>query len=906
MSTSIGEEGLDIGELDLIICFDSQTSPIRMLQRMGRTGRKRQGRCILLLTEAEEKKFSKAKQTYEKIQSLIARGGLVTYYKPNPTILPNNYKPTICRKAIEIGTYQPPPTKKRKRATTAGMSAAFSDFTPSGTLKPDVESGFAYSFGSSFVTMDQVRDAYWPVQKPAVNKYMPLQTRLQSSFRVGHAKRTERFVNIVQKIEHQIIHPGESFHAAKPTVTKLVLPSKAKKKEKQPAEDFDLDFGVEDLSWEPMLTDSMFDKQEEDKFDGLLDDMFNSQSQLNQSFGMDEPLIQSPVLDQPGPSTSRPVVNYDEEEDEFDDELLDDLFFDNPELLGPPIDPFDDPLDTLFPFEQSQVQQDRVKFVWVGEVPKFSEEGMKELERRQEMYKKKHGRYLTMKFIPKYKVEADVPIKEATPIREATPSPPRMRSPSLAEVSPPKMQSPPRTRTPPRMKSPPRKEASPVIIQDDSPIDNHNDEEEFGIDFSQSAFANFLENKFSDDEGQPFPTYLFEQDQLEEPIVMWDFNQPFSQDSGDEKSPTNSRDAESPAVVEEDAPVVVEDSPFITKEDTHVVDEDPRRSPVMAEDSEDEEHVKRSPVVVIESQERFHDIDEASPKDNESSFEKQDSSIVIDSSDEEPSLKETKDTDTHSPSEQERVHSVVIYSSDEEEQHQPTPKQSPFPNNREDSESPLVHRRNRKRHRIPSEDEQGSPVSLLTLSKGIFTPSPFRSDTEASPLFLKRKIRRRPVIEEEDEEEQGPIHGKKRLKQNLSSESFDDEFEIRPTSFLQRLEQTKEEENPFIDDEAEKSEDGGHTEEEVSDGSSLMNSFIDDNSSADPSSRLSNDDRRGVYGMMDTQPLHNRHWMNKFNADKWLNAQDDQEIVEEEEEEEEIESIQDFSSNIVIEDDDFM
>jgi len=39
--TSIGEEGLDIGEVDLIVCFDTQNSPTRMLQRMGRTGRKR-------------------------------------------------------------------------------------------------------------------------------------------------------------------------------------------------------------------------------------------------------------------------------------------------------------------------------------------------------------------------------------------------------------------------------------------------------------------------------------------------------------------------------------------------------------------------------------------------------------------------------------------------------------------------------------------------------------------------------------------------------------------------------------------------------------------------------------------------------------------------------------------------
>lgn len=39
VATCIGEEGLDLGDVDMIICYDSQASPIRMLQRIGRTGR---------------------------------------------------------------------------------------------------------------------------------------------------------------------------------------------------------------------------------------------------------------------------------------------------------------------------------------------------------------------------------------------------------------------------------------------------------------------------------------------------------------------------------------------------------------------------------------------------------------------------------------------------------------------------------------------------------------------------------------------------------------------------------------------------------------------------------------------------------------------------------------------------
>ena len=54
MSTSVGEEGLDIGDIDLIVCFDASNSPIRLVQRMGRTGRKRAGRIIILVTEGKE------------------------------------------------------------------------------------------------------------------------------------------------------------------------------------------------------------------------------------------------------------------------------------------------------------------------------------------------------------------------------------------------------------------------------------------------------------------------------------------------------------------------------------------------------------------------------------------------------------------------------------------------------------------------------------------------------------------------------------------------------------------------------------------------------------------------------------------------------------------------------------
>ncbi len=54
VSTSVGEEGLDIGDVDLIVCFDVSSSPLRLVQRMGRTGRKRAGKIVILVTEGKE------------------------------------------------------------------------------------------------------------------------------------------------------------------------------------------------------------------------------------------------------------------------------------------------------------------------------------------------------------------------------------------------------------------------------------------------------------------------------------------------------------------------------------------------------------------------------------------------------------------------------------------------------------------------------------------------------------------------------------------------------------------------------------------------------------------------------------------------------------------------------------
>ncbi len=104
VATCVGEEGLDIGEVDLIICFDSSSSPIRMLQRMGRTGRKRAGNIVLLLMRGkEEDSYTKAKDGYEKMQQMIADGDRFEFHDDlSPRIVPRGVHPTVDKRTVDI------------------------------------------------------------------------------------------------------------------------------------------------------------------------------------------------------------------------------------------------------------------------------------------------------------------------------------------------------------------------------------------------------------------------------------------------------------------------------------------------------------------------------------------------------------------------------------------------------------------------------------------------------------------------------------------------------------------------------------------------------------------------------------------------------------------------------------
>ncbi|CAH7673641.1 hypothetical protein BY996DRAFT_4579160 [Phakopsora pachyrhizi] len=106
VATSIGEEGLDIGALDCIICYEAQKSPLRMLQRLGRTGRNEDGKVIVLIAEGrEDKNWEKAQDQYHHVQNALLSKKTLELYDDCERLVPQGIRPVAIDKLIDVQPY---------------------------------------------------------------------------------------------------------------------------------------------------------------------------------------------------------------------------------------------------------------------------------------------------------------------------------------------------------------------------------------------------------------------------------------------------------------------------------------------------------------------------------------------------------------------------------------------------------------------------------------------------------------------------------------------------------------------------------------------------------------------------------------------------------------------------------
>ncbi|TSO67456.1 Fanconi anemia group M protein [Bagarius yarrelli] len=156
VSTCVGEEGLDIGEVDLIVCFDAQKSPIRLVQRMGRTGRHRQGRIVVILAEGREERIYNQSQSNRRSVNKCILGNKQSFsmFPNSPRMLPSGVSPTLHKVHVTCGQFETKDSGRRSGNVRQSLSIRRTSL-----LNPDAKGVQGCVKEDGFLTPDE--EAEW-------------------------------------------------------------------------------------------------------------------------------------------------------------------------------------------------------------------------------------------------------------------------------------------------------------------------------------------------------------------------------------------------------------------------------------------------------------------------------------------------------------------------------------------------------------------------------------------------------------------------------------------------------------------------------------------------------------------------------------------------------------------------
>ncbi|XP_037096932.1 Fanconi anemia group M protein isoform X2 [Syngnathus acus] len=233
VSTCVGEEGLDIGEVDLIVCFDAQKNPIRLVQRMGRTGRKRQGRIVVILAEGREERTYNQSQSNKRslLKSIVGNKSAFHMYPNSPRMLPDCITPTLHKMHITSGQFEHRDSNKRSSTVCRSFAQDRASLIhPQNLLRQEGAASGAflsnteYSLwvstmklaenepqptlrqSSNFMSLpnygpppDAARDA--PVRELSLSEWRHWQHRAFPTHAVDHSLRCQHFTKVMQLVD---------------------------------------------------------------------------------------------------------------------------------------------------------------------------------------------------------------------------------------------------------------------------------------------------------------------------------------------------------------------------------------------------------------------------------------------------------------------------------------------------------------------------------------------------------------------------------------------------------------------------------------------------------------------------------------------------------------------------------
>ncbi|KAI5946406.1 Fanconi anemia group M protein [Manis javanica] len=224
VSTCVGEEGLDIGEVDLIICFDAQKSPIRLIQRMGRTGRRRQGRIVVILAEGREERIYNQSQSNKRniYKAISGNKQVLHFYQGSPRMVPDGINPALHKMFITHGVYKPEkPSRNLKRMRQSNSmkdwflsEEEFKLWNRLYRLKDSDEIKEITLPQVQFLSLQNEENR--PTQEPTIgirqlslSEWRVWQDHPFPTFQVDHSDRCYHFISIMQMIEGMRHEEGE-------------------------------------------------------------------------------------------------------------------------------------------------------------------------------------------------------------------------------------------------------------------------------------------------------------------------------------------------------------------------------------------------------------------------------------------------------------------------------------------------------------------------------------------------------------------------------------------------------------------------------------------------------------------------------------------------------------------------
>jgi len=256
VSTCVGEEGLDIGDVDMIICYDMHKSPVRLVQRCGRTGRKRDGRIIMLMTEGkEEHVFNQSMYQKKNLhKNMISSDKLKDFLVTNgPQMIPRGLRPQCHEMPMQVVTSFLVPQAPRSSKAGSSTSAARKTKTTKCYYLSEAEMDY---WTRNLDTNERIptlpksgRDI--DVGSLQLDKFLPWQSTLQPYFKTNHSSLTTNFVDILGLIQS---HQGDDWYEDEPMPSPIGIESERAAPyetgdRNEPSAPVDLGFPEEDTNY---------------------------------------------------------------------------------------------------------------------------------------------------------------------------------------------------------------------------------------------------------------------------------------------------------------------------------------------------------------------------------------------------------------------------------------------------------------------------------------------------------------------------------------------------------------------------------------------------------------------------------------------------------------------------------